>query len=212
MRKRITVIAAAVGAAAVTVIGGGAVYAATLTPPPARIGCVASPHRLLNEVYENVPANFKCPSGFAVGLSGAGTPGAPGLAHLQADEPYGADVDPNANVTQSDGTVPAGQTAVVWAACPAGKTAIGGGFRIGNGTSADAAESDSTGPAYSGSDVQVLASESSYETGGKLSLAAAPQVTSYGSYLPNAWAVTVHNSGTSPANARANVICATVSS
>lgn len=160
-----------------------------------------------------------CPdSGFAVGLAGgapgatgaAGPQGTPGLSNLQADEPYGQDSDPNANITQSSGLVPAGQTAVVWAACPSGKTAISGGFRIGN----TAAESDTSQATNTADDEQVIASEATYynSTAKSLDLSSAPQATSYGSYVPNAWAVTVHNDGTSDQRARVQVICATVAS
>ena len=138
-----------------------------------------------------------------------GQTGAPGLANVQADEPYGQDVDPSPNVAQSNSSVAAGGTQTVWVACPAGKTAIGGGFRIGDG-GAGSSESDS--PTQPDTAMRVIASEQSYydASTGKLNLAAAPQVTSYGSYLPNAWAVTVHNDGASAGYARASVICAKV--
>lgn len=146
-----------------------------------------------------------------------GPQGPPGLANLQTDEPYGGDANdpnqlPNPDVTQSSSAVPAGETAVVWVACPKGKVALGGGFRIGDGTSALAAESFATSSTYTGDSVQVLASEPAYETDGTLANAygTSAQVTEYGSYLPNAWAVTVRNTGSSTAYARAAVTCATV--
>ena len=213
-RKTITITVLA----ATAVFGGGyAASAAVRAAAPATTvnGCIVGTSRVMENAFTNSQPDCgtSTPFSLAKGATGAqGPAGSPGLASVQADEPYGQDVDPNANVTQSDGAIAAGTTAVVWVACPSGKTAIGGGFRIGNGQSADAAESDSTAATYSGSDVQVLASESTYETGGKLSLASAPQVTSYGSYLPNAWAVTVHNGGTATAYARSNVICADTAS
>jgi hypothetical protein len=82
--KHIKTKTAAIVAAIVFVIStafgvGFASAAVTSTAPPAaRIGCVASPNRTLTQVYENVPANFKCPTGFPVSLSTAGTTGAEG--------------------------------------------------------------------------------------------------------------------------------------
>lgn len=62
-------------AAALTVLGvsGGVAFAtvSSTSPPPARIGCVTGPNRAIEHTYENVPVNFSCPSGFAVGLSGS---------------------------------------------------------------------------------------------------------------------------------------------
>jgi hypothetical protein len=140
-----------------------------------------------------------------------GATGSPGVANLQADEPYGNDGLANPNITQSNTTVPNGATQVVWAACPAGKTAISGGFRIGNG-SAGASESDTPQPVVSS--VYPIASEPSYYDSStkSLNLATAPQVTGYGSYLPNAWAVTVENISGAPAYGRVAVICAQVGS
>lgn len=134
---------------------------------------------------------------------------ASGLQGLQADEPYGQDNDPNSSITQSDGSVAPKTTQVVWAACPSGKAAVSGGYRTGD--NADGTESDSSSGDGPGT-LQVLASEGSYESGGKLDLSAAKQVTSYGSYQPNAWAVTVYNSGSTAQNARAQVICANLGS
>lgn len=208
------------GAVVAAAISGGVAFAAThvTAPKPGNYvlyGCIVGSTRTMEHFYTSASDFRTCPRGsHAVAFNSTGPRGLPGLAKVQADEPYGQNVDPNSNIKQSDGTVTAGRTAVIWAACPSGKTAIGGGFRIGDGTSADAAESDATGPGYTGSNVQVLASEPSYYDpgSGKLDLSKATQVTTYGSYLPNAWAVTVHNSGTSDANARVALVCATVSS
>jgi hypothetical protein len=81
-RKRLVIIGAATavitGTAAATM---GVALAATSGPPLAREGCVSSPDRTLNRVFENPPANFSCgTTGFAVGLSGTGTTGPQGPA------------------------------------------------------------------------------------------------------------------------------------
>lgn len=62
-----------------SIFGGiGIADAATSSAPPARVGCVSSPNRMLNQVYENVPSNFKCTTGFAVSLSTSGSTGPAG--------------------------------------------------------------------------------------------------------------------------------------
>lgn len=192
--------------------------AATSLPPGTFHGCVEYHHnRVLDNVYTD-PANHPyCPKGSFMAVWNSkgpqGPAGPPGLAGVQADEPYGNNVDPNPHLNQSDSTVPAGKTAVIWAACPAGKVALGGGFRIGSGVLAS--ESDSTPDTTTPGSEQVLASEPSFydPATGKLHLAAAPIVNPVvGSYQPNAWAVTVYNSGTSDASARVSVVCAAESS
>lgn len=82
IKTKTTAIVAAIASVLVIATGVGFASAATTStaPPPARIGCVTSPNRMINQVYENVPANFKCPTGFAVSLSSAGTTGATGPA------------------------------------------------------------------------------------------------------------------------------------
>jgi hypothetical protein len=81
LNRKVAVIAAILFGVLGTVFGGLSVASAatsSTTPPPAKIGCVTSPNRMINQVYENVPANFKCPSGFAVSLSASGTTGTQG--------------------------------------------------------------------------------------------------------------------------------------
>lgn len=81
INKKVAVIAAILFGVLGTVFGGlGVASAATTstTPPPARIACVTSPNRTINQVYENVPANFTCPNGFAVSLSAGGKDGVNG--------------------------------------------------------------------------------------------------------------------------------------
>jgi hypothetical protein len=186
---------AGIGVAAVVVIGGTATAASQITSHQLATGSVNS--RVVKDgslrtgdLNENVNKLLH-----KAGVSG-----------LQADEPYGQDVLPNANLTQSDSKIPAGTTQVVWVACPTGKFAVGGGFRLGD---AGAHESDTPAQAAY-PNLQVVASEASFEKDGHLSLADATQVTSYGSYRPNAWAVTVTNSGATDQSARAQVICASV--
>lgn len=192
---------AGIGVAAVVVIGGTATAASQITSHQLATGAVSS--RVVKDgTLRTGDLNDKVNKL----LHQAGPKGKDGVSGLQADEPYGRDVLPNANLTQSDSKVPAGTTQVVWVACPTGKYAVGGGFRLGD---AGAHESDTpTQAAYP--NLQVVASEASFEKDGHLSLADATQVTSYGSYLPNAWAVTVSNSGATDQSARAQVICATV--
>jgi hypothetical protein len=77
--KTVAIIAAIVSVLTIATGVGFASAAVTSTaPPPARIGCVYGPNRMIDQVYENPPANFKCPTGFAVSLSSAGTTGAKG--------------------------------------------------------------------------------------------------------------------------------------
>jgi hypothetical protein len=88
LTRKVAVIAAILFGVLGTVFGGfGIASAATnsTTPPPARIGCVSSPNRVLTSVYENPPANFKCPTGFAVSLSASGTVGATGAQGPKGD-------------------------------------------------------------------------------------------------------------------------------
>ena len=84
MLRKTLIAAAAVLAAIGLGFGGSAIASAataTTAPPPARIGCVDSPNRTLDQVYENVPANFQCKTGFAVSLdSGTGPAGPEGPA------------------------------------------------------------------------------------------------------------------------------------
>jgi hypothetical protein len=193
-----------IGVAAVAVIGGTATAASQITAHQLATGAVNS--RVVKDGSIRQTDLTTSVDNLLHKAGPKGAPGKDGVSGLQADEPYGQDVLPNAALTQSDSKVPAGTTTVVWVACPTGKYAVGGGFRLGD---SGAHESDTaTQAAYP--DLQVIASEASYEKDGHLSLADAPQVTSYGSYTPNAWAVTVTNSGATDQSARAQVICAAV--
>lgn len=105
IRKRlaVAVVAAAAGltlTAGVALASTGALStsAATATAPPAaKIGCVVGSARSLVTVYENVPANFKCPSGFPVSLSVAGPKGATGATgQVGPTGPTGAKGSPGA--------------------------------------------------------------------------------------------------------------------
>jgi len=150
----------------------------------------------------------------AQGPAGAqGPKGSPGLSNVLAEEPYGQDVLPNAGITQSNSTLAPDATTIVWAACPSGEVAIGGGYRADSDSSAYDNSQGDTPPSDTTGGLSVLASEPSYESGGVLNVNADPvQDSATGNYQPNAWAVTVYNSNSTPEHARAAVVCAEVAS
>lgn len=128
------------------------------------------------------------------GYSGSdGSNGQPGLSEVRADEPY----------TQS---IPANSVGVAFTSCPAGKTAIAGGYRL-NGYAAEAFQGG--GPSLNL--VTVLASEPVGVQNGQVVNTyqnnAFPQ-DSDGRFLPNAWAVTIQNGGGDAQDVRVAVVCA----
>lgn len=122
-----------------------------------------------------------------------GVQGPTGLTQVRADEPYNQSIAANS-------------VGVAFASCPAGKSAISGGYRL-NGFAAEAFQGGG-GPLNL---VKVLASEpvgvqdgavvNTYQNG------AFPQ-DSDGRFLPNAWAVTVQNDSGSAQDVRVAVVCA----
>lgn len=125
---------------------------------------------------------------------------------VHADEPYKANLP---GQDSSGTTVPAGETKVVWTACAPGEAAVGGGYRIGDLSQ----EAFNTGKTIAYPDLQVIASEGAwYDSDSKQLENAYPDhsVNDNGSFRPNAWAVTVHNAGTTDSVARAQVVCAKV--
>lgn len=123
---------------------------------------------------------------------------------IHADEPYGPDLK---GQDSSSTKIPAGETAVVWTACAPGEAAVGGGYRVGDLSQ----ESFGTGKSIAYPDLQVIASEAAYyKDGGLVNGATADPVNDNLSFRPNAWAVTVHNAGTTDSVARAQVVCTKV--
>lgn len=144
-----------------------------------------------------------------------GPQGAPGLSQVQAEEPYGDDVDSAPGLVQSPSDVIAPDaTTTIFAECPSGLVALGGGYRA--DAAPDAYESYATPSTDTPAGMQVIASEPSYvNADGQLEGASqAPTVGSptIGNYLPNAWAIAVYNSTSTAQRARVAVICAAESS
>lgn len=133
----------------------------------------------------------------------SGAQGAPGVNNVQADVPYGQDIDPNAGLTQSSDTIAPGTQKTVWVQCHEGQTALGGGFVLGG-----------TGDYYNGGTsepgVQILSSTPAYVENGALSTN--PPITNdqIGSFRPNAWSVSAYNSTDSPVVVRPSIVCASV--
>lgn len=143
----------------------------------------------------------------APGIPGdPGPQGAPGISGLHADGPYGAHLP---GQDSSSTTVPAGTTVVIWTSCAPGENALSGGFRLGD----LANESFSTGSTTSYPNLQVIASEPAYyKDGGLVNGSTVAPVNANDSFAPNAWAVTVHNSGATDSYTRAWVVCAKTAS
>lgn len=122
-----------------------------------------------------------------------GPQGAPGLSQVRADEPYNQ-------------VIAANSVGVAFASCPAGKSAISGGYRL-NGYAAEAFQGGG-GPLNL---VKVLASEPvGVQNGAVVNTyqnSAFPQ-DSDGRFLPNAWAVTIQNDSGDAQDVRVAVVCA----
>lgn len=188
-------------------------------------GCVNA-SRTADHLYTN-PENFtNCPKNEApfaltagaqgpagpAGPAGAQGPAGPagpaGLSNVAADAPYSGGTlgsgQPNSGTT-----VPAdGNVHVVWTACPSGKTAIAGGYRIGN--VAEAFQEDGSAVTTEDKSVHVVDSGPAYQDGGKLVNGGLTGAND--SLVPNAWETTAFNDGSQDYHVRTWVVCADVAS
>lgn len=124
------------------------------------------------------------------------------VTNLESDGPYPGSTDLGKLKDQGDNSdekVPAdGKSHAVWVQCAPGKTALGGGFRLG------ADQGDAVA-----SKIQVTASEPTQIKDAKVVYEPIKDDAA-GSLEPNGWLVEVINSGTVDATVRPWVTCATV--